>query len=82
MTTEKRPYRYPPAAPVLLAAGASIPELAQVLDLSPTAITRKLKGELGGVKGDLGGAITELAGVDVYDKIVDLIHPDGLGLEV
>ena len=82
MTTEKRTYRSSPAALVLMGAGVSITELATKLDLSPTAITRKLKGELGGVAGILGDAITELAGVEVYDKIVDLVHPDGLGLEV
>ncbi len=78
MTTEKRAYRYSPAALVLMGAGVSITELAVKLDLSPTAITRKLRGELGGVAGHLGDAITELAGSEVYEQIVELVHPDGL----
>lgn len=73
-----RTYRYSPAALLLMGAGVSITELATKLDLSPTAITRKLKGELGGVKGNLGEAITELAGSEVYEQIVELVHPDGL----
>ncbi len=76
--TTKRTYRYSPAALVLMGAGVSITELATKLELSPTAITRKLKGELGGVNGNLGDAITELAGSDVYEQIVQLVHPNGL----
>lgn len=76
--TDKRTYRYSPAALVLMGAGISITELATKIDLSPTAITRKLKGELGGVKGNLGDAIVELAGSEVYDSIVTLVHPDGI----
>jgi len=76
--TTKRTYRYSPAALVLMGAGVSITELAAKLELSPTAITRKLKGELGGVNGNLGDAITELAGSDVYEQIVQLVHPNGL----
>lgn len=74
----KRNYRYSPAALVLMGAGVSITELATKLDLSPTAVTRKLKGELGGVKGALGDAIVELAGSEVYDQIVALVHPGGV----
>jgi hypothetical protein len=77
MTKTKRTYRYSPAALVLMGAGVSITELAVKLDLSPTAITRKLKGELGGVAGNLGDAIVELAGSEVYDQIFALVYPDG-----
>jgi len=78
MTDNKRTYRYSPATLLLMGAGVSITELANKLDLSPTAISRKLKGELGGVNGHLGDAIVELAGSEVYDKIVVLVHPDGI----
>ncbi len=77
MTKTKRNYRYSPAALVLMGAGVSVTELAQVIDLSVTAVTRKLKGELGGVTGALGDAIVDLAGSEVYDQIVALVHPDG-----
>jgi len=76
--TTKRNYTYSPAALVLMGAGVSMAELGRRLDLSPTAISRKLRGELGGVTGHLGDAIVELAGSEVYDQIIAIVHPDGI----
>lgn len=75
----KRNYHYSPATIELMQAGVSVSELARRLDLSPTAISRKLRGELGGPVGILGDLIVELAGSEVYERI---LHHLGLDPEL
>lgn len=77
--TPKRSYNYSAATIELMQAGVSVSELARRLDLSPTAVSRKLKGELGGPTGDLGDLIVELAGSEVYERI---LHHLGLTEEL
>ena len=76
--TTKRDYKYSPAALELMAAGVSMAELGRRLDLSPTAISRKLRGELGGITPTLGDAIEDLGGHELYERVVALVHPDGI----
>jgi hypothetical protein len=78
MTTKRR-FAYSPAALELMSAGVSLTELGRRLGLSTAAISRKLQGDLGGPIGPLGDLIVELAGSEVYDRILGHL---GLVLEV
>ncbi len=75
----KRDYNYSPATIELMRAGVTVTAVAEEAGVSPTAVSRKLKGELGGPQA-IADHLVALAGSEVYERILELVG-DTEGLE-